>query len=220
MDRLQMDHTAPNKSHSVLLTIDVQNDFVLPGASAEIPGTFELLHAIRYLLYAFRYNEFPVVHVVRLYKPDGSNAELCRRNLLEQGKLIVTPGSRGAELAGDLKPDRTMELNSALLLSGGLQQIGKLEWIIYKPRWGAFYSTRLESHLLTLGVDTLVISGCNFPNCPRTTVYEASERDFKIILVTDAVSGLYAQGVKEMADIGVHLMTVTECRKWCSTATL
>ncbi|MHC1728971.1 MAG: cysteine hydrolase family protein [Syntrophobacteraceae bacterium] len=209
------DHTAPNRSRSALLTIDVQNDFTLPGAPAEIPGTYELVPAIRDLLLAFRENGLPVIHVVRLYKPDGSNAELCRRSLIEQGKGIVSPGSGGAELVSELKPDQAVELNSALLLSGGIQQVGEREWVIYKPRWGAFYGTGLESHLRSLGVDTLVISGCNFPNCPRTTIYEASERDFRIVLATDAVSGLYAQGIKEMSGIGVHLMSVAECGKWC-----
>ena len=215
-----MDHTAPNKDRSALLTIDVQNDFILPGAPAEIPGSLEVLPAIQDLVHAFRENEIPIVHVVRLYKPDGSNVELCRRELFEQGKFIVTPGSRGAELADDLKLNKLSELNSSLLLTGALQQMGKLEWIVYKPRWGAFYATSLESHLRTLGIDTLVIAGCNFPNCPRTSVYEASERDFKIVLVTDAVSGLYGQGMKEMANIGVHLMTAAQCRKWCSRTEL
>jgi len=215
-----MDYTAPNRNRSALLTIDVQNDFVLPGSPAEISGTYELIRVIGDLVLAFRDNKLPIIHVVRLYEPQGSNAELCRRNLFEQGKRIVSPGSDGAELADDLKLDRTMKLDSALLLSGRLQQVGKQEWIIYKPRWGAFYETRLHSHLQTLHVDTLVISGCNFPNCPRATIYEASERDFKIVLVTDAVSGLYERGMKEMADIGVHLMTAAECRKWCSEAVL
>jgi nicotinamidase-related amidase len=206
-----MDYTAPNRDHSALLTIDVQNDFVLPGAPAEIPGSLEVLPAIRDLVRAFRENEIPIVHVVRLYEPDGSNAELCRRGLLEQGKPMVTPGSSGAELAADLKPNRDLRLNPPLLLSGALQEIGKREWIIYKPRWGAFYKTSLESHLRTLDVDTLVFAGCNFPNCPRTSIYEASERDFKIVLVTDAVSGLYDQGIKEMANIGVNLMTAAQC---------
>ena len=211
-----MDYTAPNKVSSALLTIDVQNDFVLPGAPAEILGTYELVPGIRDLLLAFRKSGLPIIHVVRLYKPDGSNAELCRRKHFEQGKRIVSTGTMGAELASDLKLNGDVELNSALLLSGGLQHVGKLEWIIYKPRWGAFYATGLESHLRGLGVDTLVISGCNFPNCPRATIYEASERDFKIVLVTDALSGLYERGIKEMKSIGVHLMSAAECRKWCS----
>jgi hypothetical protein len=30
-----------------------------------------------------------------------------------------------------------------------------------------------------LGVNTVVVCVCNFPNCPRTTIYEASEREMK-----------------------------------------
>lgn len=212
-----MDHTAPNRDHSALLTIDVQNDFVLPGAPAEIPGSFEVLPAIRDLVLTFRENKMPIVHVVRLYRPDGSDAELCRRRLFEEGKPMVTLGSRGAELVNDLKLGNALDLNPSLLLSGALQEAGKREWIVYKPRWGAFYATNLESHLRNLGIDSLVIAGFNFPNCPRTTIYEASERDFKIVLVTDAVSGLYEQGMREMVNIGVHLMTAGQCRQFLSS---
>jgi nicotinamidase-related amidase len=52
--------------------------------------------------------------------------------------------------------------------------------------------------------------GCNFPNCPRTSIYEASERDFRIVLVEDAVSGLYERGTEEMRNIGVRLMSTNE----------
>lgn len=52
---------------------------------------------------------------------------------------------------------------------------------------------------------TLIFAGCNFPNCPRTSVYEASERDYRLVLVEGAVSGLYEQGGAEMRNIGVHL---------------
>jgi hypothetical protein len=48
----------------------------------------------------------------------------------------------------ELKPSPAIRLNSSLLLSGHhLQQIGTMEWIMYKPRWGAFYNTLLEKHL-------------------------------------------------------------------------
>ena len=47
----------------------------------------------------------------------------------------------------------------------------------------------------------------NYPNCPRTTLYQASERDFRLVLVTDAVSGLYERGEREMMGIGVRLLT-------------
>lgn len=49
----------------------------------------------------------------------------------------------------------------------------------------------------------MVFSGCNFPNCPRTSIYEASERDYKIALAEDAISGLYEQGKTELVNIGI-----------------
>jgi isochorismate hydrolase len=110
-------------------------------------------------------------------------------------------------------------LDSSLLLSGQLQQIGTMEWIMYKPRWGAFYNTLLEKHLLhNLDVNTVVVCGCNFPNCPRTTIYEASERDFRIILAKDATSLIYNIGLQELENIGVLLMNTDECITWLAGA--
>lgn len=56
-----------------------------------------------------------------------------------------------------------------------------------------------------LSVETILVCGCNFPNCPRTTIYEASERDFRIVLVPDATSGVYARGLDELRGIGVDV---------------
>jgi nicotinamidase-related amidase len=127
---------------------------------------------------------------------------------------VVIPGSDGAELMDELKPSSTTRLDSSLLLSGHLQQIGTMEWIMYKPRWGAFYNTLLERHLHNLDVNTVVVCGCNFPNCPRTTIYEASERDFRIILAKDATSLIYNIGLQELENIGVLLMNTDECIAW------
>jgi nicotinamidase-related amidase len=84
---------------------------------------------------------------------------------------------------------------------------------MYKPRWGAFFETSLGQHLASLGVNTLAFAGCNFPNCPRASIYEASERDFRIVLVEDAISGLYNLGRDEMKNIGVTLMSANQVAK-------
>lgn len=85
---------------------------------------------------------------------------------------------------------------------------------MFKPRWGAFFQTSLEQHLRELGISTIVILGCNFPNCPRATIYEASERDLKIVLVADATSRVHDVGVEEMRDIGVVVQTAAQCIAW------
>ena len=72
----------------------------------------------------------------------------------------------------------------------------------------------LEGLLKELEVNTLVVCGSNFPNCPRTTIYEASERDFRVMLVDDAMSGVYDQGRRELVNISVRIATTAECLGW------
>jgi nicotinamidase-related amidase len=158
----------------------------------------------------FRREGLPVVHIVRLYRPDGSNADACRRAQIESGLRLVEPGTDGAEIVAALKPSAASRLDAERLLAGGIQSWGRRERVIYKPRWGAFYSTPLEAHLRAQGVTTLIVCGFNFPNCPRASIYEASERDFRVVMVRDGVSGLYERGIEEMRNIGVAVMTADE----------
>jgi len=199
-------YLAPDLRSAALLTIDVQQD-TLDGQPFEIPGTSAALPQMRRLAEAFRRAGRPIVHVVRLYLSDGSNVDLCRRRAVAEGARLVLAGSPGAELAPGILPDPAPRLDADLLLGGGVQRAGPGEVVIYKPRWGAFYRTPLETHLRALGVSTLVVAGCNFPNCPRASLYEASERDFRLVLVEDAISGLYERGRDEVLRIGVVPMT-------------
>jgi nicotinamidase-related amidase len=191
-----------------LLTIDVQVD-TLDGGPLEIPGTSAAVGNIGRLCTAFRAAGRPIVHVVRLYTADGSNAEPVRRELVRGPVPILQPGTPGRGLAPGLLAN-AVELDDAKLLAGEMQCVGTYEHIVFKPRWGAFYNTPLDDYLHSIGADTIVFSGCNFPNCPRTSMYEASERDYGIVLAVDATSGLYDRGREEMANIGVNLATVAE----------
>ena len=120
------------------------------------------------------------------------------------------------QLARELFDDDSVRYDTELLLDGGIQKISDNEVIIYKPRWGAFYNTPLEEYLKSLNVDTLVFSGCNFPNCPRTSMYEASERDYKVVLAEDALSGLYEQGKNELENIDVLVDSTAKIIKMAS----
>ena len=204
-------YTVPDFRSSAVITIDTQCD-TLDGQPWEIPGTSAALPNIKMILDAYRQKRMPIVHIVRIYKKDGSNVDLCRKEAVENGAEILLQGSAGCELASEMFQNN-VNLDSGLLLSGKVQEISNHEAIIYKPRWGAFYNTPLESHLKMFGVDTLVFVGCNFPNCPRTSIYEASERDFKIVLVEDAISGLYQKGKEEMSNIGVQVTNAETVKK-------
>ncbi len=211
-ERIEDDrYLAPRWASSALVSIDTQRD-TLDGGALEIPGTSAALPAMAQLAAAFRSAGRPIVHVVRLYEADGANVDVCRRAAVQGGARILAPGQAGTEIAPGLAPGDAPALDAAALLAGESQPLGPAEWALYKPRWGAFYGTSLEERLRAEGVDTLVFCGCNFPNCPRTSIYEASERDFRVVLARDALSGLYERGERELEGIGVLLLESAEIR--------
>jgi nicotinamidase-related amidase len=202
-------YTQVDYTRSALITIDTQRD-TLDGQPLEVAGTSAALPNMLTLLKEYRMLEWPIVHIVRIYKQDGTNVDLCRRSAIEGGAQMLLEGHAGCELASALFPEATVHLEYDLLLSGGIQMIGKNEVIIYKSRWGAFFKTPLEEHLQSLDVNSLVFSGCNFPNCPRASIYEASERDYRIALAEDAISGFYPEGKKELENIGIQVAMTAE----------
>lgn len=214
-----MDHyIKPDAARAALVIIDTQNDFTLPDAPARIAGTAEAVPAIAHVLRRFRQLQRPIFHIIRLYRADGSNADLSRRTLIENGGAIVRPGTKGAEIVDALKPDPAVMLDADRLLAGEAQQLDSNEWVLYKPRWSAFYGTRLEGLLKAQSINTLVFAGCNFPNCPRSSIYDASSRDFRLVIATDALSGLYDKGLQELRGIGAALMTAAEVTDWLSSS--
>ncbi|MEV4216888.1 isochorismatase family cysteine hydrolase [Nonomuraea sp. NPDC049725] len=192
-------YTDPEFSRSALITIDLQRDFV-----ADVDGTAEVLPAVRRLTDVFREAGRPIVHIVRLYLPDGSNADLSRRTLRGRANPH-SPGSQladGLVTAGELDPDR--------LLAGHAQEVGPDEHILYKPRWSAFFRTRLLEHLAERAVTTVVVAGCNYPNCPRSTLVDATERDLRAVGVRDAISGWTADADRELAGMGIVSLNTSE----------
>jgi nicotinamidase-related amidase len=202
-------YTAPEFDKSALVTIDVQRD-VLEGQPLEVPGSSAAADVIGRLAGCFRAAGRSIVHIVRLYDRDGSNVDPCRRHLVERGAAMLAPGSSGSELVPCLLPDPHARLDSGTLLAGAVQEIGADEVVMYKPRWGAFFETPLEAHLRACGTSTVVFCGFNFPNCPRTSIYEASERDFRVVAVTDGISGLYERGARELEAIGITLSSTSD----------
>ncbi|HEY4163095.1 MAG TPA: cysteine hydrolase [Dongiaceae bacterium] len=208
------EYLAPERDRVALITIDVQRDFVSPNSAASVSGAQATVPVIRRLIDAFRSADAPIVHTLRLYRCNGSNVDLCHRAAIEAGQRIVMPGTSGAELIDEVKPSQGQRLEPELLLEGKLQEIGNKEWACYKPRLSAFFQTPLEDHLKSLGITTIVICGTDFPTSPRSTVYAASNRDFRIVLATDAISGAHDAGLDELAQVGVYLMGTEQLLNW------
>lgn len=204
--------TAPVYERAALITIDVQND-TLDGGPFEVPGTSDILPAIARLCRSFRDAGRPIVHIIRIYTPDGKDADRCRRRALQSGDPLLLKASPGRRPADPLLPDPNIRIDDGRLMAGKIQPIGPTEVLIYKPRWGAFYRTPLETHLKEKSVSTLVFCGCNYPNCPRTSIYQASERDFRVVAAADAISGIQETDLDGLENIGIRCLSADNiCR--------
>lgn len=175
-----------------LIIVDMQNDFVLPGAPMCVAGARETVPRIRTLLNAFRTWKRPVFHVVREYREDGSDVEIIRLQSFLKGPKFAVAGTPGCEIVSELKP-----------LPG--------EYRIVKNRFSAFMNTELDFMLRRLGITCIAVCGTQYPNCIRTTVFDAIAYGYQVTLVTDAASAQTPQiaeaNILDMKNIGVECMT-------------
>ncbi|MCF8609283.1 cysteine hydrolase [Gordonia sp. HY285] len=199
-----IDYLVPHWARSALVLVDVQQDFV-----ESVAGTRDVLPALVHLSEAFRAAGRPIVHVVRSYVAGESDVDLVRRASIEAGHAPVRPGTVGAQIPAELLPG-AVDLDWDLLRSGRPQEIGPGERVLYKPRWSAFHRTVLDDVLRTAGVDTVVVAGCNLPNCPRATLFDASERDYRTVLVADATSQVTDGRLADLELIGTRLRSVDD----------
>ena len=206
----------PEKGKAALLCISAQRDFIASGSPVRACGARSALPNISKLVGCFRRLGAPIFHSVRLYKADGSNVDACRRQAVEEGLRILMPGSLGAELIEDLNPSKEVRLDPETLFAGEFQEIATNEFVHYRPRWGAFHNTRLEDKLRSQRVTTLVVCGFSFSTGGRASIYEASARDFRIVLVPDALCNATEEAVQELGRMGVYLMDTRNCLSWMS----
>jgi nicotinamidase-related amidase len=182
-------------SKITLIIIDMQNDFVLPGAPACVKGAIATIPHIRKVLDYFRTKGLPVFHIVREYRPDGSDIEFTRRDSFLKQKTYVVPGTKGCEIVESLKP-----------LAG--------EYRIVKQRFSAFMNTELDLILRRLGVTHLAVCGTQYPNCIRTTIYDAVSYGYHVINITDATSAqtteIAAANILDITNIGVECVPLNE----------
>ena len=181
-----------------LIIIDMQNAFVFPEHPGSAAGARAVVPRIQEMLHAFRSAGMPVFHIVREYREDASDVEKFRVQKFLAGAVYAVPGTRGCEIVDELRP-----------LSG--------EYRIVKKRFSAFMNTELDLVLRRLDVEGLVICGTQYPNCIRTTVYDAVAYDYAVTVLTDATfaesSEIAEANIRDMRNVGVCCITVADFLK-------
>ena len=119
---------------------------------------------IALLLAEFRRNEWPVLypHVAPKNKATDSG------RLAEKVPAIMNIPQKGYEFPTEIAPREG-------------------DVLIPKKHPSAFFATPLASHLIDLGADTLVVTGCTTSGCVRATVVDALSHGFRPIVPREAV---------------------------------
>lgn len=162
---------AGDRAATALLVVDMQNDFLVPGAPVCANGGIRLVPLIAALARDCRRIGLPVIFTKEMHRADRSDFGI---------ELSFEPphcleGSGGEEIVAGLEP-----------------QEGDI-CIEAKRRYDAFLGTDLELVLRLRGVQNLLVTGVCTDVCVISTVQHARNLDFRCFVLSDAVAGTSPQ---------------------------
>jgi ureidoacrylate peracid hydrolase len=164
----RIDHIDPRRT--ALIVVDMENDFVAPGAPLETPAGRTMLPTLKRALTFCREQGIRVIYTTHAHRRDGCDMGRFKDLWppIRNGAGLVE-GERGIEIYPEIAPQAD-------------------EIVITKRRYSAFYGTDLEIILRGLGIDTVVISGVTTENCCHATARDALFRDYKVVFLSDATA--------------------------------
>lgn len=133
-----------------------------------------------------------IIHVVTEYRKPEEIASNPFWKAIHDDPAKARKGILRHNLAGS----RGTEIIPALYADGDLVVRGK-------KRYSAFYATDLEFLLHSLGIDTVILAGINTTTCILCTAFEATNRDFRVVIAADAVDSMDGE---EMHRFALRLM--------------
>lgn len=148
---------------SVLLIVDMQNDFVDPEGALAVPGAPETVPTIRILADRAREGGVPVWYTQDTHRPGDPEWEIWGEHVAE--------GSWGWEIVEELRPREG-------------------DRVFPKSRYDGFYGTSLDHHLRVEGRDHLVVCGTVANICVHYTAASAGLRYLNVVHPVDGISAI------------------------------
>jgi nicotinamidase-related amidase len=171
-----------------LIVIDMQRDFLLPGGFGETLGNdvsqlAAVIPPLRDLLAAARAAGMLIIHTREGHRPDLSDLPPAKHRRGKPSLRIGDPGPYGRILIrGEYGHDIIDELAP---IEG--------ETVIDKPGKGAFYATDLQLILESHDITSLIITGVTTEVCVHTTVREANDRGYDVLVPSDCVGSYFPE---------------------------
>jgi nicotinamidase-related amidase len=174
----------PHKT--ALIIVDMENDFLEPGAPLETPAGRTMVPTLKRVLSFCREQGVHIIYTTHAHRRNGYDmgrfADLWPQ---VRNRTGLVDGESGIEIYPELAP-RADEI------------------VIKKHRYSAFYGTDLEIILRGLGVETVVITGVTTENCCHATARDALFRDYKVVFLSDATATF------DYPDVGQGKMSADE----------
>jgi len=153
---------APEKSETVLLLVDVINDFDFPGNDKLLRFALPAARRIAKLKSRLRKLKIPAIYV-------NDNFGRWQSDFKKQVGLCIRESSPGAAVARLLIPEED-------------------DYFVLKPKHSGFFSTSLDVLLSYLGARRLIITGFAADICVLFTANDAYMRDYELIVPADCIA--------------------------------
>jgi biuret amidohydrolase len=181
-----------DRARTAAVAIDMHRGHLDP-AVATLPMPAErcgpVIKRAAALFAALRERAVPVVHVVTEYRDAAeiaanpfwasihADASKARQGILRHNLT----GSPGTEIIAELRDPRDLVVRG-------------------KKRYSSFHGTDLEFVLRRrLGADTLILAGINTTTCVLCAAFEATNRDFRVVVAADAVDSMDGEAMHAFA---------------------
>src|SRR5438477_8264014 len=129
-----------------------------------------------------------IIHVVTEYR---ESEEIAANPFWKAIHSDPTKARKGI-LRHNLAGSHGTKIIGALYTEGDLVVRGK-------KRYSAFYATDLDFLLRRLGIDTVILAGINTTTCVLCSAFEATNRDFRVVVAADAVDSIDGEEMHRFA---------------------
>ena len=160
------DTTTGYGKHPAVLVIDFIKAYTTPGAPFFGQGVVDAVEQSVTLLDAARNAGVPVIYTKVLYHPSGVDGGLFVKKVPALRMLVE--GEPLAEIDPKIPP-------------------APEDLVIVKNYPSPFFGTSLNSTLMGLGIDTLILLGCSTSGCVRAAAIDAIQYGYRVIVPRECV---------------------------------
>ena len=174
---------------TALIVVDMQNDFLQPGAALETPMGRDIYPNMQRLLAFARQSGMKIVYTLHTHREDGSDMGMFAEvwSPIANGACLVD-GLPGIDVVPELTPHEN-------------------ELVIKKHRYSGFFGTDLDMILRSANINTVAVTGVTTENCCHSTARDAMFNGYRVAFLSDAT------GTFDYPDAGFGAIPASEVHR-------